>query len=396
MLTESELMALMADLESDRVERTVSENDMEKFCIAVCCFSNDFPHHRKPGYLLVGVTEKGKASGLRVTDKLLRTLGEIRANGNVQPLPAILVYKLSLSAGAGDVAVVEVLPSDLPPVWFKGQVWIRVGPRRQIASDTEEKILVERRTASAKTFDAQPCVGSSLGDLSTDLFLNSYRNQAFAPEVIANNHRDIKHQLASLRFFDLAKDCPTHAGILLFGKDPRYWLPGAYVQFVRYEGEQLGTAVILAKELHGDLVTVLRELDVLLTVQLQTRPQGATLLTEHTVSDYPGPAIRELLLNAVMHRAYDSTAPIRFYWFRDRIEIQNPGSLYGEANAQNFPRQNAYRNPVIAEVLKNLGYVNRFGQGIMRVEQALAKGGNPSAQFSFESTYFLVTIKTRP
>ena len=105
---------------------------------------------------------------------------------------------------------------------------------------------------------------------------------------------------------------------------------------------------------------------------------------------------RELLLNAVMHRAYDSTAPIRFYWFRDRIEIQNPGSLYGEANPQNFPNQNAYRNPVIAEVLKNLGYVNRFGQGIMRVEQALAEGGNPSAQFSFESTYFLVVIKTRP
>jgi ATP-dependent DNA helicase RecG len=291
MLTEGELVALMADLESDRVERTVSENDMEKFCIAACCFANDFPHHRKPGYLLVGVTDKGNASGLRVTDKLLRTLGEIRANGNVQPVPAILVYKLSLSTGSGDVAIVEVLPSDLPPVWYKGQVWIRVGPRRQIASDTEEKILAERRTASAKTFDAQPCVGSSLGDLSTDLFLNSYRNQAFAPEVIADNHRDIKHQLASLRFYDLTKDCPTHAGILLFGKDPRYWLPGAYVQFVRYDGEQLGSAVILEKELHGDLLTVLRELDVLLTVQLQTRPQGATLLTERTVSDYPGPAI---------------------------------------------------------------------------------------------------------
>src|SRR2546427_399294 len=158
MLTEGELLALMADLESDRVERTVSENDMEKFCIAACCFANDFPQHRKPGYLLVGVTDKGKANGLRVTDKLLRTLGEIRANGNVQPLPAILVYKLSLSTGSGDVAIVEVLPSDLPPVWYKGQVWIRVGPRRQIASDTEEKILMERRTASAKTVDAQPCV----------------------------------------------------------------------------------------------------------------------------------------------------------------------------------------------------------------------------------------------
>lgn len=396
MLTESELLAVMADLESDRVERTVSENDMDKFGVAVCCFANDFPQHRKPGFLLVGVTDKGKTSGLRVTDKLLRNLGEIRANGNVLPLPAIQVYKTDLSDGSGEVAVVEVLPSDLPPVRYKGQVWIRVGPRRQIASDTEERILTERRTASAKTFDAQPCGGSTLNDLSADLFLNTYRTQAFAAEVIADNHRDIKLQLASLRFYELTKECPTNAGIILFGKDPRYWLSGVYVQFVRYEGEQLGSAVFLEKELHGDLLTVLRELDVLLTVQLQTRTQGATLLTERTISDYPGPAVRELLLNAVMHRAYDSTAPIRFYWFRDRIEVQNPGSLYGEANPQNFPRQNAYRNPVIAEALKNLGYVNRFGQGIMRVEQALTENGNPPAQFSFESTYFLVTVKARP
>jgi ATP-dependent DNA helicase RecG len=102
------------------------------------------------------------------------------------------------------------------------------------------------------------------------------------------------------------------------------------------------------------------------------------------------------MLNAVMHRAYDSTAPVRFYWFRDRIEIQNPGALHGEANAQNFPRQSAYRNPVIAEALKNLGYVNRFGQGIMRVQQALAASGAPPARFSFESTYFLVTVQACP
>ncbi len=63
----------MADLESDRVERTESVSDMDKFCIATCCFANDFPQHRKAGYLLVGVTDKGKASGLPVTDKLLRT-----------------------------------------------------------------------------------------------------------------------------------------------------------------------------------------------------------------------------------------------------------------------------------------------------------------------------------
>jgi ATP-dependent DNA helicase RecG len=105
--------------------------------------------------------------------------------------------------------------------------------------------------------------------------------------------------------------------------------------------------------------------------------------------------VRELLLNAVMHRDYESTAPVRFYWFADRIELQNPGALYGEATPENFPRQNAYRNPVIAEAMKNLGYVNRYGSGIERAQAALRENGNPAAEFDFESTYFLATLRRR-
>ena len=74
--------------------------------------------------------------------------------------------------------------------------------------------------------------------------------------------------------------------------------------------------------------------------------------------DYPEWALRELLTNAVMHRNYDSNAPIRFYAFSDHIEIQNPGGLYGEATPENFPTRNDYRNPVIAEAMKSLGFVN--------------------------------------
>ncbi len=396
MLTEHQLLTLMADLESDLVERTESVNDMEKFCIAACAFANDFPNHRQPGFLLVGVNNRGVAVGLKVTDKLLLTLGEVRANGNVLPIPAVQIYKIALSDGSGEVAVVEVIPSDLPPVRFKGQVWIRVGPRRALASESEERRLTERRVSHARTFDARPCRDSSVTDLATDLFLNTYRQQAVAEDVIAANHRELKQQLAALRFFDLANDCSTHAGILLFAKNPRFWLSGAYLQFLRLAGTALRPEdVLIEKELQGDLLTFLRELDILLESQLSARPAAQTALREQTVSDYPRFALREFLMNAVMHRDYEATAPIRFYWFADRIEIQNPGSLYGEASRENFPRQNAYRNPVVAEAMKTLGYVNRYGSGVERAQEALKTNGNPPAAFCFEDTYFLATVKTR-
>ena len=397
MLSEAELLRLVADLESDRVERTEAESDMDKFCIAACCFANDLPGHAGPGYLLVGVTNRGAASGLKVTDRLLLTLGEVRANGNVLPLPETRIYKVELSDGSGEIAVMEVLPSDLPPVRYKGQVWIRVGSRRVVASETEERRLTERRVSSARSFDARPCRTSTVADLATDLFLNTYRAQALSPEIVEQNKRDLRQQLAALRFYDLSQECPTNAGILLFGKDPRYWLPGAYVQFLRLSGTRLESAeVIIEKEIDGDLLTVLRELDLLLDSQLAARPTAVSTLREQTNFDYPGLAVRELLMNAVMHRDYESTAPVRFYWFADRIEIQNPGALYGEATPENFPRQNAYRNPVIAESMKNLGYVNRYGLGIERAQAALADSGNPLAEFNFESTYFLGTLRRRP
>lgn len=396
MLTETEMLSLMADLESDRVERTVSENDHDKFCVAACAFANDFPQNNKSGYLLVGVNDKGGASGLKVTDKLLQRLGEVRASGNIQPIPSVVLHPVALSDGSGDVVALEVLPSDLPPVRYKGQVYIRVGPRRAIATESEERRLTERRVSHARTFDARPCRGGALQDLATDIFLNTYRQQAVSEEVIAGNHRELRQQMAALRFFDLKFDCPTHAGILLFAKNPRYWLCGAYVQFLRLAGPNLAPdQVIVEKEIQGDLLTILRELDLLIDSQLNARPVAQTTLREQSVVDYPRFALREIVMNAIMHRDYEATSSIRFYWFSDRVEVQNAGTLYGEASRENFPRQNAYRNPVVAEAMKTLGFVNRYGSGVERAQEALKSNGNPPAQFTIGDTYFLVTIHAR-
>lgn len=107
--------------------------------------------------------------------------------------------------------------------------------------------------------------------------------------------------------------------------------------------------------------------------------------------DYPHWATRELLMNAICHRTYESNGPIQFYQYNDRIELMNPGGLYGKVNAQNFPFVNDYRNPVIAEAMKVLGFVNRFSRGIIRVKEELKENGNGEPEFSLDlGTAFLV------
>jgi ATP-dependent DNA helicase RecG len=300
-----------------------------------------------------------------------------------------------IETAQGQVALVTVQPSALPPVRYDGRVCIRVGPRRGHATEQEENRLIERRVSRARTFDARPCLGSSQDDLSLPLFLIDYRQQVIAPEVIAENHRTVNQQLASLRFFDLGTNGPTNAGILLFGLDIRRWLPGAYVQFLRVQGTDLAAPVLNDREVYGDLLTALRELDALVDAQLTQAPAPETTLREHAVEAFPRVAVRELLMNAVMHRDYSSTAPLRLTWLEDRLEIQSPGGLYGEASPENFPRQTSYRNPVVAEAMKALGYVNRYGRGVLRAQEALKRNGSPPAEFQFDAGFVLAIIRRR-
>ena len=394
MLTGEQLLALAADHESDRVELTESTNDTDKFGEAICAFANDFPRHRAPGYLLVGMTDSGVPSGLTVTDRLLRRLGDLASNVSLEPLPALAVQKHVLPEG--EVAAVEVLPSDLPPVRYKGVVWIRIGPSRRRANRQQEQLLGERRAAALKSFDARPCVDASVDDLVAELFVSTYLPLAVAPDIIAENDRGLREQLASLRFFDYVADVPTNAAILLFGKDPLRWMPGAWLQFVRWAGDTMGADVLEQREFSGDLITVLRELDAFVPTLLHARPVAGTALREGTDTDVPVVAIRELLLNAVMHRTYESNAPVRLSSFTDRIEIQSPGGLYGLASPENFPDRTDYRNPVISGAMATLGYVNRFGRGVVRAQEALARNGNPPAEFELaDPSNVLATIPSK-
>lgn len=393
MITEQELRTLLGDLESDRVERTTSTNNTDKFCEAICAFANDLPGNNRPGYLVIGARDAdGAVVGGNVTDRLLQQLASYADSGQIVPLPSLTVQKISLAEG--DLAIVEVRPSDIPPVRYRGRVWIRRGTRKAIANEQEERVLTEKRTHHARSFDLRPCRGCGRDDLVLDLFQLTYRNAAVAPELIEENNRDLLLQMASLGFWCPREACATNAGAILFAQDPLNWFPGAVIQYVRYAGDALDTDPLDERRFAGDLLTLLRELDGFLRTLFPSQPESVSPLQEVDRTPYPMLAVRELLMNAVMHRDYESNAPIRLYWFSDRIEIQNAGGLYGAVTPETFPNQNDYRNPKLAEAMKTLGYVNTFGRGIARAQRLLRENGNPPAEFDIhEPTFFLATIR---
>ena len=396
MLTVSELESLRGDLESDRVERKESVSDNNRIKQAICAFANDLPDHQQPEVVFIGVRDNGTCANLPITDQLLLTLANMRSDGNIQPFPIMTVQKKLLDGC--EVAVLEVQPAYNPPVRFNGRVWIRVGPRRATATADEERRLTEKRRVGDVSFDQQAMRGASLDDLDTDLFQRDYLPAAVSPEVLAENQRTLGQQLSSLRF--LTRDgIPNAAAILTLGRDPRQWVPGAYVQFVRLDGTELTDAIRNQREISGPLPEAMRELDELLDVNISVSSDIISGVTEIRRPDYPIVALQQLSRNAMLHRTYEGTnAPSRIYWFLDRIEIHSPGGPYGQVNEGNFGRPGVtdYRNPLLAEAMKTLGFVQRFGVGIQLARKELSKNGNPDVEFLVEPTAIVATVRRRP
>ena len=393
MILKEEITVLLEDVENERVERTISTKDTDKFAKAVCAFANDISNKKLPGYLMIGADDKtGKLSGLEVTDELLRSLAGLRSDGNIQPKPALMVEKVSFPEG--DLAIVEVLPSKITPVKYKETAYVRIGPRKSEANEEEIRILREKSEVKSPTYDTTPCLHSTINDLDLDLFKTEYLPKFVDAQILKDDKRDIKQQLASLKLFDLEQNCPAVAGILLVGKDPSHILFGAYIQYAEFAGKSITSTVINERQFSGNLLTMLKEIDYFIkyTIQKQ-RPVFVTVLREEMRINYPYEAIRELAMNLIMHRNYQTNAPAKFYGYSDRIEMDNPGSLYGKVQPENFPNANDYRNPVIAEAMKVLGYVNRFNRGINMVQEILEENKNGKAIFDFKDiSTFKVTV----
>lgn len=383
---------LIRSKETYRIERTISTKNRDKFCEAICAFSNDLPRSGKLGYLLVGVEDDGSLSGLKVTDELLTFFAGLRTDGNILPIPIMTVDHVSFEEG--DVIVVTVTPAPEPPVRYRGRCHIRIGSRKDIATEAEEDILSEKRLSARKSFDMSPCRDASLESLDLSAFSRLYLPKAIAEDVLAADTRDIKEQLCSLRLFDKQYDCPTNAAVLLFGKNSKYFFPGAYIQHVLFDGLDNASEILNQNEFTGNLIYMLPRLEAFVeTSVIQKRPSPVSVLQEKILVNYPQWAIRELLMNAVMHRDYRTNTPTKFYQYANRLEIVNPGGLYGNARPENFPDVNDYRNPVIAEALKVLGYVNKFNRGIARVQKELVDNGNGLASFTVDKiTVFSVSV----
>ena len=391
MLSDDDRRRYLRDLESDHVERTSGHPNKDKIGEALCAFANDLPDRRATGVLYVGVHDNGDCANATIDETLLQSLSGFRTDGAISPFPVLHVRRHVLDGCA--MAIVEVEPSDNPPLKYKGRVCVRVGPRRGFATAEEERRLTEKRRWGILPFDQQPVAGTTMSDLDLIRFSAEYLPAIIARDVLAENGRDEKDQLRALRLL-APDDRATAIGLLIRGKSPRAWLPGAFVQFVRYPGPDIGGIVQNHREIDGTLTDIMTRIDEVIQANIEVRADLSDA-KQNDQATYPVIALRELARNAIIHRNYEGTAaPVRLTWFSDRVEITSPGGPYGAVTAALFGQNGItdYRNPALNEAAKALGFVQRFGSGIPRARAALAKNGNPPPEFKVEPSFIHCTI----
>jgi len=398
--TDKELLQIIEAGETDRAEfkESLSGGAAESIREAICAFANDLPHHQQPGFVFVGVRDDKTIAGLPVTDQLLRQLADMKTDGNIVPPPSLNVEKRVLQGK--EIAVITVQPSESPPVRFKGAIHIRTGPRRGIATAQDERILNEKRRYGDIPFDLHPSPAASLSDLNLVRFENEYLPQVVPADILEANERTSEERLTATKMITPGDEgTPTVLGILVIGKRPQDFLPGAYLQFLRIDGNELADNILDSEEMCGTIPDLLRRLDDKLTAHNRIAVDFTTSVVEQRMELYPLAALQQITRNAVMHRTYEVThAPIRVSWFNDRIEVLSPGGVFGVVTAANFgqPGLTDYRNPNLAEAMKNLGYVQRFGVGIPTARRLLKAAGHPEPEFAVNDTNVLVTIRAVP
>ena len=392
--SDAELAEMMRDPESDLVERkrSLSDSAAEKARRSICAFANDLPGSGRPAVIIIGAEDNGRCSGLMIDDDLLKRLADMRDDARMLPPPSMDVSRRTLDSCT--VAVVIVQPAQHPPVRYGGRVWVRVGPTVRQASASDERRLAERRRATDLPFDLRPAYGAVVTDLDLGYIERQYLPRAVAADVLAENEQPLVEQMRSLRL--VIGDVPTNGAMLAFGRDPRRWVPESWVQFVRFDGDEATDPIKNSQVLAGRLDDILDSLSQLVKLNVGARLEIDSSPHERRFHNYPVEALRQLAYNAIMHRSYDGDArPVASVLVLGARRDRESGRALrrGDSAGSLLHGVTAYRNQLVAEIMANLGFAQRFGYGIPLALRTLRNNGNPKPEFQTEHSRFRVVVK---
>jgi len=383
-MTAEELSALIAQGEGESLEFKRSVAELDKVVETVAAFANT-----RGGVVLVGIHQDGRIEGVDIGQTTHERIAN-RITGNTDPrIYPSLEY---VPVDGRVVAVITVPESDNKPHLAFGRAFKRVGAITvQMERDEYERLLLARRQPP---FDQRELLEATLDDVD-EAKVRWYLQRA-------GQERNIPVDLSlplveNLKRLEVVTEregrlALTTSAILLFGKRPQRFVPHSLVRLARFQGT---TPLNFIDRLDcvGTLPEMINEAERF--VRRNTRIAAKiTGFERREITEYPYPAIREAIANAVAHRDYHrADVEVRVSIFADRIEVQSPGRLPAPLTLDTLGEEYALRNRLIAELLFNIRYIERWNTGILRMRRWMREHGLPEPVFQEVGQTFKVTFQ---
>lgn len=328
----------------------------------ICAFANT-----DGGQLIIGKTDKGEP------------LGDIDIKKLLEDIPSKIKNHLGLIASvmtiqeSGEELIEIIVQQSSVPVSYKGRYFVRSGSTKHMLEGSDLMDFLLKK--SHKSWDAIEVEGLVIDDMDTKAISQYIEDGQKTGRVPDLSEIDTQTLLQKLRL----TDGPTlrRGALVLFGRDPSIHIPASKVKIGRFRED----AADLAHQdiIEGNLIHLLYESLTRLSLKYLEKPLDFSQMVRQEKNIYPPVALREMLLNALVHRDLSSTAPIQIRVYDDKISIWNPGTLPPGLNADDLLQEHNSipRNPLIAEACFKAGYIEAWGRGTLMIAKACKEAELP-------------------
>jgi len=364
------------DLHTEFKERIESNEDLAK---AMVCFANT-----DGGQIFIGVSDDGEVIGVENIDGTIRTIEDVAYN---RCEPPVLVVIETVKDNDKTVVIINVPKGDQRPYrTSRGRYYIRGANRCRDAS--REELLRLFQATESIYYDETTVHKATLADVDFDAFISFTRNYMHlevSNDMVVNCMKNLKV---------LSKnEKPTVGGILFFGSNPQFFIPTAKVIAAYIQGKDISIPPRDMKEISGRIPQVLEDTMRFLNIHT-TEEHRIKGLEPEAYPEIPEVALREAIVNAVAHRDYTISAPIRVLVFEDRIEFHTPGKLPNTVTIESMKIGGSHvlRNPTIYNLLLKMGLVTDIGSGVKRIIEVVRQSINKEVNLAEIESEFVLTI----